>query len=90
METESKQCYRCKYPDRYYTKEVKRFCKTKFGRCREKRAEMNIHESCERFEQRASVRGRPKLLKNYLNDLLTEITEIRKVLEEEKDEREEM
>lgn len=90
MENESKKCFNCKHLERYYTKEIKQFCKTKFGWCSEKRNVVDTNGGCEQFGRKPVRRGRHRLLQCSLSDLLTEISEIRKVLEAEKSEREEM
>ena len=89
METESKKCYRCKNLDRYYTKEVKRFCKTKFGWCSEKQDTVQIQGCCDKFIFNPKSKKSNRMICHYLNDLLTEISEIRKVIEEENGETDE-
>lgn len=85
MESKGKQCYRCKNLDRYYTKGIKEFNPTKFGWCCKKRENVNIHDGCEQYVLKPK-RNRNRLLIRYcLNNLLTEITEIRKVIEAESD-----
>lgn len=86
MEKESNYCYRCRYLDRYYVKGIKRFNKTKIGRCIKSGDTVNVRETCGLFEE-SPKRSSGKLLIRYcLNDLLTQLSEIRKIIEEEKDE----
>ena len=78
------RCSQCKHFERYYIKGVKRFNKTNFGQCTQKRDIVNIHDCCERYK--AGVRDRDitdRRVKVSLNDLLTEISAIRQVIEEE-------
>ena len=79
------QCYKCRYCDRYYTKGIKQFNKTKFGWCSEKRAITGIHESCGRYVLQSKNRRGRKLLDISISELLMEITEIRKLLETDRD-----
>ena len=85
MSTENK-CGRCKYLDRYYTKGVTKFDKTEFGWCMVKMDSVNVFECCERYEKRKLVYKASRRAKACLNDLLTEISEIRKIIEAEQDE----
>lgn len=79
------KCSRCKYLDRYYTKELTEFKKTDFGWCSVQKQRVNVREGCENY------RGHYRYQKKFLNralqrrigDLLTELTELRKVAEEE-------
>ncbi|MDE6398748.1 MAG: hypothetical protein K2L51_05450 [Clostridiales bacterium] len=89
MENSGKHCYRCKYFDRYYTKEVVNFRQTKYGWCNYKHSEVQSKESCEQFANRVYARKSNLLLKCTLNSLLTEITAVRNVLEADRDERSE-
>lgn len=86
MKEESKQCYRCRYFDKYYTKEVKRFRPTKWGWCCQKCDSVNMHYGCEKFLFKPFSKRSNRLLQYSLNTLLTELSEIRKVLEVERDE----
>lgn len=78
----NKSCYMCKNFDRYYSKDIKRYNRTKFGLCLNKHENVNIHDTCDKF----AIRKRPVGLKHSvnvcLNRLLTELTEIRRVLED--------
>ncbi len=81
---ENKQCYMCGRFSRYYTKGVKSFEQTKCGLCLESKSSVNIHESCQNFVLKARTDSRRgKLIKYYLSDLLTQLTEIRKLIEAE-------
>lgn len=47
---------------------------------------VQIHDGCDKYEKRHKQQRTTQMLKYTLNDLLTEISEVRKVLEAEKDE----
>ena len=84
----SEQCYKCKNFDRYYTKGVKQFDKTKCGWCCKKQDIVTIHDFCENYilEHKSNkIIGRTNY---YLDVLLTEITAIRAVIEGAYDENE--
>ncbi|MDE6294407.1 MAG: hypothetical protein K2L88_07290 [Clostridiales bacterium] len=87
---ENKSCSRCKYLDRYYTKGVNRFNRTDLGFCRKRRESVNVRECrCESYEvDRYIGRIGRRAVKVCLNDLLTQITEIRKVIEANADDAE--
>ena len=86
MENKGK-CYRCRHMDRYYTKEEKQFCKTQFGWCRKRQETIRICEACEEFSckpvRKNKVNG---FLAYYLDGLLTQISQIRAILEEKDEE----
>lgn len=80
---DNKRCNMCKHFNRYYTKGVTRFNQTEYGWCTRKCESVNIHDYCERYEVRIKARGINRRAKVCLNELLTEISAIRKVIEEE-------
>ncbi len=90
MENENRKCFRCKYLDRYYTKGVKRFNKTKCGWCSIKISDVNIHETCDKFVSDTKSYRSKGLIKINLNNFLTELSELRKLLECELDDNEDM
>lgn len=77
------RCSKCKHFDRYYTKGVTHFNKTVFGWCTKKHESLNVHDCCERYEAGTRTRGISRRAKICINDLLTEITAIRNVIEAE-------
>lgn len=85
MGSENKNCRDCKYFSRYYTKEEKRFERTKCGWCCKAGKTVNSGEGCEKFERRGK-RKEEWLLRQYLSDILTELTELRKIIEAEHEE----
>ena len=90
MENESNRCCRCEYFDRYFTKGAKRYNMVPFGWCCKKIATVGSREGCEQFKRKLQVAKRPWQLRACLDNVLTEISEIRKVLEGDADESAEM
>lgn len=45
----NKECFRCRYFDRYYTKGVKRYNRTKFGRCSVRAEIVGNHDTCQAY-----------------------------------------
>lgn len=87
------KCFQCRSFYRYYTKGVKQFNKTKLGLCVEKQDTVNSNGGCDKFVIRTRVCQVSKLVWHTLNDLLTQISELRMIIEEDKngsDEREEV
>lgn len=89
MENENQRCYRCKFFERYYFKGNKRYNKTKFGWCRCANRNVKATDGCENYCYKSVKKGGRFLLRNCLNDLLTEISEIRKLIEDDFDETDE-
>lgn len=85
MSIENKICSQCRYLDRYYTKGETKFNKTEYGWCPIKRESVSINGCCDKYAKR-TARGISKRAKVYLNDLLTELSEIRKIMETESEE----
>ena len=83
MTNNNKRCYGCKFFDRYYTKEISRFCATKIGLCYEKGDCVNACDGCEKYQPKPHAGKSCFLLKHSLNGLLTELSELRKMLEAE-------
>lgn len=82
---DNKKCYICKFLDRYYTKGTKRFTRAKCGWCRKRREIVNSDFGCEEYKYWVQRKGFPRVLKYTINDILTELAEVRKILETEKD-----
>ena len=83
MENETiKQCDTCKNFDRYYTRGVKQYNKTKYGHCCKKVESVNIHETCEKYENRGKSKIEKKQVLYCLNRLLADISAIRLIIEE--------
>lgn len=86
-------CFSCSKFDSYYTKGMKCFNKTKFGWCSCKRDNVYIHDVCDKYEFKVYKRKMSSYIKYTLSDLLTELTVIRNIIEEEsraENERQEM
>ena len=76
-------CARCRYFDRYFIKETKHFKKTELGRCAKKDGQVSAHGGCEQFLRGTCQKKSRLLLRCALSELLTEISEIRKMMETE-------
>lgn len=85
MEKGKGQCYDCKYLDRYFTKGIKQFNKTGYGWCCSKCCTVTVHDSCNNYKYRDRQKRSKLLIRYYLNDLLTEISAIRTVIEAQND-----
>lgn len=83
MEDGSKKCFKCVYFNRYYTMGVRKFYDTEFGWCGEKKSTVVNTDGCKEFILK---RKRPLFKDSVqikLNGLLTEISAIRKIIEED-------
>lgn len=89
MQEANHKCYMCRHFDRYYTKGIKHFNKATCGWCTDKREIVGIHENCIHYIPRPRNKRVSTLLRISLSELLTEITEVRKMLEVERDETDE-
>ena len=83
---QDKQCYRCGKFERLYVKGIKKYSATKYGFCREMESNVQIHERCENFAPKQRYKKSNRTVLVCLNDLLAELSEVRKVLEEERGE----
>ena len=81
-------CYSCKNFERYYTKGVKKFNPEPYGWCCVKLENIHAQENCEQFVLKGRTRKSRTFIRIYLSDILTEISELRKLVEA--DEREDM
>ena len=84
------KCYRCRAFDRYYIREVKRFSKTDCGWCCEKVAVVKAQGTCEKFEARKLIRKSRFFVEVALSDIMTDISALRNIIEEERRENEEV
>lgn len=83
MENNSGKCVRCKNLDLYYTKGVKKFSRTKFGWCIVKCATVKTDGGCENYcPIRRKYKTNP-MIKYSINEILTELSEMRMLLEDE-------
>ncbi len=83
-EEKHNSCYMCRHFDRLYIKGHKQYNATKYGFCRVHCKNVQIHETCEKFIKKPYIKKSNKSIQSCLNDLLIEISEIRKVLDEER------
>ncbi len=82
-------CGVCKWLVRYYTKELKKFNKTEYGWCGKKGEIVCTKDCCEHFGRRNVSHNIRYGLQRSLNDLLTQLSTIRQIIEEEQNDREE-
>ncbi len=81
---------KCEHYDCYYTKGTKRFNKAECGWCTKQRKDVKSRDSCNKFELKKRTFVPRCVVKNYISDILTELTELRLILEAEKSENEEV
>ncbi len=86
---ENDLCCNCKHFDCYFTKGVKNFRKTQFGWCNKKFKVAFAKNSCDKFAPKPTNRRNEQFALYCLNDLLTELTHVRCVLEENRREKNE-
>lgn len=84
------KCYKCKYFDRYYVKDIKRFNRTEMGWCCEKRESVKVDGGCDKFDMKPPSKKSERILAVSLSEILAEISELRNIIEEERNERAEM
>ena len=86
------KCSKCKHFEVYYVKLYTRFEKINYGFCRRSGIceTVKCSEVCDKFVVKKQGRTSKKLIKNCLTDLLNEISELRKVVEAERNESEEL
>ena len=83
MKDESKQCFRCKHFDALYIKGVKKFNRSKLGICFKSGECVNLHCTCDKFEFKPNNKKIRYSTMQCLNRLLTDISAIRTIIEEE-------
>lgn len=81
-------CYRCRYFDRYYIKGTKSFNPTPCGWCCQAVAEVRADGGCEKYAAKRKTKLHEATICRCLSDILTELSELKKVVES--DEREEL
>lgn len=79
-------CYKCRAFNRYYVKSVTKFNMTKHGLCCEFGKTVGGGDGCEKFVLRRKRKPMSQSIKFCLNSLLTEISQLRAIIEEESDE----
>jgi len=81
MKTADNKCFRCKHFDRYFTKGITRFDKTKIGWCCKKTKEVNINDGCNSYEHKSNKKIIKYAIRRQISDILTELSTIRNILE---------
>lgn len=84
MEEKQGKCFRCCFFDRYYTREEKHFQRTACGWCGYKEECVSSSETCKAFKKKRGHKRPKRVILLYLHDLLTEISEVRKLIEDDK------
>lgn len=83
MEKSNYDCYNCRYFRRYFVKKKAEYERTKFGYCPKKRENVGIHCKCEQFKFKEILYDFDIPIKCKLEKLLTEISALRMIVEEE-------
>ena len=86
----SGKCYGCKHFYRYYIKGVTTFNRTNWGWCCYRMFNTRSTEGCDKFKLKKRQERCNAFVERTLNDLLTELSTIRKVLEVEEGGEEEL
>ena len=88
MERKNKACWNCGNYKAYYIKGLCHFDKLNCGLCRKKQETVDKHGQCEFWRSDYSMRAfREKVAKKKLSGVLDELIEIRQILFEEKEEK---
>lgn len=86
MERKNKACWNCKNFGRYYKKGVYRFYKTDEGTCSIKREVVQKNGLCERWRNTCALRSRRKKdTLRILNEIFSDLSAIKQILEEEQE-----
>ena len=80
----SKLCFRCKEFDRFYAKGSKKYNKTKFGWCCKKQDTIEANDGCDKYVFKGKDKPSDRPIKLRLDELLTEISQLRLMLEEDR------
>ena len=83
MEKCNYHCYNCRNFQRYFVKKKTEFVRTKFGFCCKKQENVGVHGKCEQFGFKELLYDFDTAIKCKLDGLLTEISTVRMILEEE-------
>ena len=84
------QCNKCVRFNRFYIRGSRRYEKTNCGKCSINKNIVSSDDTCKKFFRKSSKIFRSKQLVRSVNNMLLEISQIRKRLEEEINEDEEM
>lgn len=77
MENTGNKCYMCRSFVRYYTRGRIQFNQTKYGWCRAKLCDVKGAESCCQFKHKVRTKRSREILRLYLSNLLTEISQLK-------------
>ena len=87
MERKNKACWNCGSFCAYYTKGGYKFYKSNKGYCTRKKQIFTNTECCEYWRNNFQLRGRRKQLSlSTLDQLMTDLTAVKQILEEENEE----
>lgn len=87
-ENKIKECYSCRNFKRYYVKGLSRFNKTNLGYCGIRQEIIEKHNICDKYQySNHAMFSRKKTSLRILADLLTDITAIKQILQEEEEEK---
>ena len=84
------KCDRCRNFDRYYIRGVRRFDMTELGWCRATGNTVKTQDCCGRFAEKREEQKPRRAVEVCLNNILADISAVRSILEEEKQENEEV
>ncbi len=82
MENKKNLCYRCKHFDRYYIQGTTKFDKIPLGRCFKTRATVDANSGCENFIFNRKNKFYAEFFGYNLSRILSELTQLRCILEE--------
>lgn len=88
MSNNTNKCKRCKYFYVFYTRGIKRYSATEYGWCRKNVRIAEQNEKCEQYLYKGKQQTSKRFTRLILSDMLTDLSEIRSVLQGEKDENE--
>ena len=90
MARETDKCCKCRYFNRYYVKSNTDFNKIEYGFCLEKRRTVGAHDKCEIYKTKPKRKAPNETALRVLSNLLTQISLVRQLLEEEFNDRAEL
>ncbi len=84
------KCFKCRNSDRYYIRGEKRFNRIELGWCCDKCESVNAESCCGNFAVKSPCKKSERILAASLSGILTELSELRNIIEEERSERNEI
>ena len=88
MERKDKACWNCGNYKPYYTKGFCRFNKKDVGFCIEQRISVDKHDQCKCWTHKQYFRYQKDSSLRSLDEILKQLSEVRQILVEDKEERE--